>query len=65
MAEERHGAKLEEVIEKAKMAGALWFKKNTLRRHPEVVPYHEWFEDGDGDESSGSSGRDSDGDGQA
>ena len=59
--EERHRAKLDEVVGKAKMAGALWFKENTFRRHPEVASYHEWFKDGDDDEGSNS---DSDGGGQ-
>ena len=47
------------------MAGALWLKENTLRRHPEVALYHEWFEDGDDDEGSDNSNSDSDGDGRA
>ena len=64
-AEERHCAKLEEVIWKATMDGALWFKENTLRRHPEVAPYHRWFEDGEDDEGSDNSDSDSDGDGRA
>ena len=46
------------------MAGALWIKENTLRRHLEVAPYHEWFEDGDDDEGSDKSDSDSDGEGQ-
>ena len=44
------------------MDGALWFKENTLRRHPEVAPYHKWFEDGNDDEGSDNSDSDSDGD---
>ena len=63
-AEERHRATLEEVLGKAKMAGALWFKDNTLKRHPEAASCHEWFEVGDGDEGSGSSDSEIDGDGQ-
>ena len=64
-AEERHRAKLEEVIEKAKMARALWFKENTLRRHPKVAPYHEWFGDRDDDEGFDNSDSDSKGNGGA
>ena len=59
-AEERHYAKLEEVAEKAKMASAIWFKENTLKRNPEVAASLEWFEAGD-DESSDSSDSESDG----
>ncbi|GGM27595.1 hypothetical protein GCM10010129_84580 [Streptomyces fumigatiscleroticus] len=61
---ERHRAMLEEVVGKAKMAGALWFKDNTLKRHPETTSCYEWFEAGDGDESSGSSDSETDDDGQ-
>ena len=61
---ERHRAMLEEVVGKAKMAGALWFKDNTLKRHPEAASCHEWFEAGDGDEGSGSSDSGTDDDGQ-
>ena len=64
-AEEKHRTKLEEVIEKAKMVGALWFKENTLRRHPKVAPYHEWFEDGNDDGGSDNSDSDSDSDDRA
>ena len=64
-AEERHRTKLEEVIGKAKMDGALWFKENTLRRHLEVASYHKWFKDEDDDEGSNNSDSDSDGDGRA
>ena len=38
---ERHRAALEEVVGKARMAGALWFKDNTLKRHPEAASCHE------------------------
>ena len=61
---ERHRAMLEEVVGKAKMAGALWFKDNTLKRHPEAASCHEWFEAGDGDEGAGSSDSGTDDDGQ-
>ena len=64
MAEERHCAKLKEVAEKAKMAGAIWFKEKTLKWHPEVATTHEWFEVVDDDESSDSSRGESDDDGQ-
>ena len=62
-AEERHRAKLEEVFGKAKMAGALWFKDNTLKRHPEAALCHEWFEAEDDNEGSDSSDSESDDDG--
>ena len=62
--EERHRAKLDEAVGKAKMVGALWFKENTLKRHPKVVSCYEWFEDGDGDERSDSSDSDYDDDDQ-
>ncbi len=64
-AEERHRAKLEEVVSKAKMAGALWFKENTIKRHPEMASCHEWFEDGGSDEDSDSSDSGSDDGGRA
>ena len=61
---ERHRAMLEEVVGKTKMAGALWFKDNTLNRHPEAASCHEWFEAGDGDEGTDSSDSESDDEGQ-
>ena len=64
MAEERHRAKLEEVVGKAKMDGALWFKDNTLKRYLEVAPCHEWFKAGDDGDNSKSSDSEYDDDDQ-
>ena len=55
---------LGEVVGKAKMAGALWFKDNTLKRHHEAALCHEWFEARDGDEGLGSSDSETGDDGQ-
>ena len=62
---ERHCAKIEEVVVKVKMVGAIWLKENTIRRHPDATPSLEWFRAEDNDESLDSSDNDSDGDGQA
>ena len=63
--EEKHCARFEEVIGKAKMAGAIWFKENTLRRHLDVAPSLEWFRAKNNDERSNSSDSESDDDDQA
>ena len=58
-AEEVHHAKTEEIIKKAKIAGALWFRENTIKRYPDVGPSLEWFGIEDDDESSNSSNSES------
>ena len=60
-----HHAKTEEIVRKAKIAGALWFTENTIKRYPNVVPYLEWFGTKDDDERTESSNCEFDGDGQA
>ena len=61
--EERNHAKIEEVVGKAKIARAIWFKENTIKRHPNVVPSLEWSGTKYDDESSDSSDSESNSDG--
>ena len=41
------------------MAGALWFKDNTLKRHLKAAPCHNWFKAGDDGDSLDCSGSES------
>ena len=63
--EEEHRAKIEEIGKKAKIAGALWFRENTIKRYPDLAPSLEWFRNENNDESSDSSDDGSGDDGQA
>ena len=36
--------KTEETKKKARIHGALWFKDNTSKRHPEGASFLKWFE---------------------
>ena len=46
--------KTEETKKKARIHGALWFKDNTSKRHPEGASFLKWFESSneEGDEST-------------
>ena len=42
----------EEAKKKARIAGAFWFKDNTLKRHPEAAQFLKWFESSDKEDES-------------